>query len=150
MPGTLRESMALLTEAYDKWDLIGMNFKNDMYNRDVANEDRLPHYPYRDDGNLLWEAIEEWCNHYVNEVYSGDDEVADDIELQVPLTLSSVVIVLVRKLLTYTVLSGSLDQTSNCFWHASHMAAMVFRCVCFLGTLEQPAMHAAGMAAGRG
>lgn len=87
MPGTLRETMALLTEAYDKWDLIGMNFKNDLYERDLANEDRLPHYPYRDDGNLIWDAIEEWCERYVKEVYSSDDEVAADEELQVPVQL---------------------------------------------------------------
>lgn len=83
MPGTLRESMALLTEAYDKWDLIGMNFPNDLQNRRVANDDRLPHFPYRDDGKLLWEAIETWVDSFVSGFYKTDGDVANDLELQV-------------------------------------------------------------------
>lgn len=83
MPGTLRESMALLTESYDKWDLIGTNFQNDLFNRQVNDDDRLPHYPYRDDGKLIWDAIEEWVEKYVDGFYDSNDDVEADPELQV-------------------------------------------------------------------
>lgn len=83
MPGTLRESMALLTESYDKWDLLGMNFTNDLYNRMLHDDDRLPHFPYRDDGKLIWGIIEEWVDSYVKAFYKSDADVLNDLELQV-------------------------------------------------------------------
>ncbi|NJR41781.1 MAG: hypothetical protein HC767_03085 [Akkermansiaceae bacterium] len=103
MPGTLRETMAVLTEAYDKWDLIGSNFTNDLVNRGLADNDRLPHYPFRDDGRLIWDIIEEWVVTYVKAFYNSDAEVAGDAELQV-------------RMLCLLVLWASTESLACLFW----------------------------------
>jgi arachidonate 15-lipoxygenase len=49
----------------------------------VDDDDRLPHFPYRDDGRLIWSIIEEWVSNYVKAFYKSDADVAKDTELQV-------------------------------------------------------------------
>lgn len=83
MPGTLREALAVVQEAYDKWDLLGSNFPNDLVKRGLADEKRLPHFPFRDDGRVIWDIIEKWVQAYVKGFYKSDEEVAIDVELQV-------------------------------------------------------------------
>ena len=39
-------------------------------------------YPYRDDGLLVWGALEQWVRHYVEHYYVSDAEVGADLELQ--------------------------------------------------------------------
>ncbi|KAJ8758905.1 hypothetical protein K2173_002684 [Erythroxylum novogranatense] len=39
-------------------------------------------YPYASDGLLIWSAIEEWVESYVNHFYSEPNSVTSDIELQ--------------------------------------------------------------------
>ncbi|HXK19872.1 MAG TPA: lipoxygenase family protein [Polyangiaceae bacterium] len=43
---------------------------------------RLVHYPYRDDGLLVWNAIAEWVAELVTAYYSSDAELRGDGELQ--------------------------------------------------------------------
>ena len=43
---------------------------------------RLPDYPYRDDALLIWGAISQWVEDYVNHYYSSDAAVQGDTELQ--------------------------------------------------------------------
>ncbi|MFD4599231.1 lipoxygenase family protein [Streptomyces sp. NPDC058464] len=42
----------------------------------------LPHYPYRDDGLLVWTAIRRWTDEFVDAYYRSDAEVREDHELQ--------------------------------------------------------------------
>jgi len=42
----------------------------------------LPHFPYRDDGLLVWQAISEWVGTFVAGYYRSDDDVLRDHELQ--------------------------------------------------------------------
>ncbi|GAA2781478.1 hypothetical protein GCM10010452_06760 [Crossiella cryophila] len=42
----------------------------------------LPHYPYRDDGLLVWQAIQDWVNEFVALYYRDDADVRADHELQ--------------------------------------------------------------------
>ncbi len=41
----------------------------------------LPGYLYRDDGMLLWEAVEMYVHHYLNLYYRGPDDLRSDHEL---------------------------------------------------------------------
>lgn len=50
--------------------------------RGVADPSCLPDYPYRDDGLLLWEAIQQWVSDYLRHVYADDPMVQQDVELQ--------------------------------------------------------------------
>jgi arachidonate 15-lipoxygenase len=42
----------------------------------------LPHFPYRDDGMLVWNAIASWVGDFVAAYYPSDAEVVADHELQ--------------------------------------------------------------------
>jgi len=50
--------------------------------RGVDDASRLPDYPYRDDALLLWGAINQWVENYVNHYYTSDAAVRTDTELQ--------------------------------------------------------------------
>lgn len=50
--------------------------------RGVDDASRLPDYPYRDDALLLWGAINQWVENYVNHYYASDAAVQADTELQ--------------------------------------------------------------------
>ncbi len=42
----------------------------------------LRHYPYRDDGLLIWNLTQKWIEEFVSTFYKNDSEVASDTELQ--------------------------------------------------------------------
>ncbi|MFD8500918.1 lipoxygenase family protein [Amycolatopsis sp. NPDC059657] len=42
----------------------------------------LPHHPYRDDGLLVWNAIQRWVGEFVAGYYKSDADVLGDHELQ--------------------------------------------------------------------
>ena len=50
--------------------------------RGVDDPNRLPDYPYRDDALLIWNAISQWVENYVDHYYTADAEVQADTELQ--------------------------------------------------------------------
>lgn len=50
--------------------------------RGVDDASRLPDYPYRDDALLLWGAINQWVEDYVNHYYASDAAVEGDAEVQ--------------------------------------------------------------------
>jgi arachidonate 15-lipoxygenase len=50
--------------------------------RGVDDTSRLPDYPYRDDALLLWGAINQWVENYVNHYYASDAAVQGDAEVQ--------------------------------------------------------------------
>ncbi|NET70468.1 MAG: lipoxygenase [Sphaerospermopsis sp. SIO1G2] len=57
-------------------------FPKTLENRGVNDKVKLPTYPYRDDGLLIWDAIESWVTDYFNLLYSSDAEVANDQDIQ--------------------------------------------------------------------
>ena len=50
--------------------------------RGVDDTSSLPDYPYRDDALLIWGAISQWVEDYVNRFYSSDAALQGDTELQ--------------------------------------------------------------------
>ena len=80
--GTLLESMALAKEAYSTWSLDQFAFPTELKNRGMDNPNQLPHYPYRDDGLLLWNAIKTFVSGYLKFFYPTKKEIAQDVELQ--------------------------------------------------------------------
>ncbi|WP_158102866.1 lipoxygenase family protein [Lentzea kentuckyensis] len=48
----------------------------------TAGSRELPHFPYRDDGLLVWQAISEWVGTFVGAYYRTDADVVSDHELQ--------------------------------------------------------------------
>jgi arachidonate 15-lipoxygenase len=49
--------------------------------RGVDDPSLLPHYPYRDDALLHWDAIRDWVASYLRCFYRSDTEVAADLEV---------------------------------------------------------------------
>ncbi len=83
LAGNLGESMELVKDAYEGWDIKKFAFPTEIKNRGMDNTDRLPHYPYRDDGMLVWKAIHTFVSDYLKHFYKTDPQnIIDDTELQ--------------------------------------------------------------------
>ncbi|MEP6486837.1 lipoxygenase [Microcoleus vaginatus GB2-A3] len=80
--GTLAETMELTREACSTWSLDEFALPAELKNRGMDDPNQLPHYPYRDDGLLLWDAIETFVSGYLKFFYPTEIALAQDIELQ--------------------------------------------------------------------
>jgi len=59
-----------------------ISFPQTLANRGVTDTTKLPTYPYRDDGLLIWNAIEIWVRDYFSIHYGNDLAVEQDSNLQ--------------------------------------------------------------------
>lgn len=82
LAGTLEESLEILKADYQAWSLDQYAFPNEIKNRGMADVETLPHYPYRDDGVLLWDAIHRYVSGYLRLYYKSAAEIQADYELQ--------------------------------------------------------------------
>lgn len=72
----------LAAQAVQELDFNRDLFPEQLAARGVGDAEVLPDYPYRDDGRLVWGAIERWVSGYVRHYYPSDAEVGADAELQ--------------------------------------------------------------------
>ncbi|MEG5137367.1 MULTISPECIES: lipoxygenase family protein [Microcoleaceae] len=82
LAGTLAETIEISREACTTWSLDQFAFPTELKNREMDNTTQLPHYPYRDDGLLLWNAIKTFVSGYLNYFYPTKETIAEDSELQ--------------------------------------------------------------------
>lgn len=82
LAGTLAESMELARDAYTNWSLDGFAFPAELKSRGMDDVNQLPHYPYRDDGLLLWNAIHTFVSGFIGHFYPTNEVISEDIELQ--------------------------------------------------------------------
>uniref|UniRef100_A0A9J7ZDE3 Arachidonate 5-lipoxygenase n=1 Tax=Cyprinus carpio carpio TaxID=630221 RepID=A0A9J7ZDE3_CYPCA len=59
-----------------------MCFPESVKARGVDNKDELPHYYYRDDGMMVWEAVRSFVSDVVRIYYGSDESVQEDEEIQ--------------------------------------------------------------------
>jgi arachidonate 15-lipoxygenase len=57
-------------------------FPRTLEKRGVNNSKQLPIYPYRDDGQQIWDAIYQWVGEYLRLFYRSDNSVETDQQLQ--------------------------------------------------------------------
>jgi arachidonate 15-lipoxygenase len=57
-------------------------FPRTLEKRGVNNSQQLPIYPYRDDGQLIWDAIHQWVGEYLRLYYASNQSIWDDEKLQ--------------------------------------------------------------------
>ncbi len=69
-----------MADAMTSYNFKETAFPNDIANRKVDNPELF--YPYRDDGILLWEAIQNFAKEYVNLYYKSDLDIIEDFEIQ--------------------------------------------------------------------
>ena len=82
LAGTLPETIEIGREACTNWSLDQFAFPTELKNRGMDNATQLPHYPYRDDGLLLWNAIKTFVSGYLKFFYPTKQKITDDSELQ--------------------------------------------------------------------
>ena len=82
LAGTLEESLQVLSDSYKSWSVKEFAFPKDIENRGLSDEAALPHFPYRDDGLLIWGAVEKFVTSYIRLYYKKEKDVAQDTELQ--------------------------------------------------------------------
>ena len=72
----------LAKRGYKEFSLHSLALPNDLDERQVKDEKKLPHFHYRDDGMLIWNAIEKMVTGIVGLFYKSDTDVAEDPEVQ--------------------------------------------------------------------
>ena len=82
LSGTLTETVEIAREACSTWSLDEFALPTELKNRGMDDPNQLPHYPYRDDGLLLWNAIETFVSGYLKYFYPTQEAIAQDVELQ--------------------------------------------------------------------
>lgn len=63
-------------------NLVDNYFPNTLKERMVDDTSKLPYYPYRDCGLLVWHAIESWVNAYLAIHYPNANDPGKDAQLQ--------------------------------------------------------------------
>ena len=81
--GELPEINNFLRESLKVWSLETAGLLKYLEARGVTDKNTLPHYPFRDQGRLIWDSTEKFVTSYVKAIYSSDKDVQDDYELQV-------------------------------------------------------------------
>lgn len=77
---TLAGSLELAARSHRQWRLDAWSFPRDLELRGLDG-DSVPHYPWRDDGRLVWDALVEFTDHYVHWAYGSEAELAADEEI---------------------------------------------------------------------
>ncbi|MEO1560864.1 MAG: lipoxygenase family protein, partial [Cyanobacteria bacterium J06632_19] len=79
---TIDSSRALVEADLQNYSFNKAMLPNQLQERGVDDNDKLPVYPYRDDALLIWYAIRQWVSDYLTIRYKNDQDVQNDTELQ--------------------------------------------------------------------
>jgi arachidonate 15-lipoxygenase len=82
LAGTIEASRTLAVQGVETFGFNDQLLTDTFKKRGVEDKTLLPDYPYRDDGLLIWNAIEAWVTNYLSVYYHDDDDVSRDTELQ--------------------------------------------------------------------
>eukprot|EP00951_Prasinocladus_malaysianus_P047674 scaffold651492_cov45-Prasinocladus_malaysianus.AAC.1 len=72
----------MLEHLYHDWRLEDMGLPQDLLRRGFDGNEKVPEYPYRDDGMLVWGALVDFVLDYLKAYYGSDYDVMADEELQ--------------------------------------------------------------------
>lgn len=78
----LSGAMKLIAQAYASWTFDDMGLPAQLKGRGVSDAGKLPYYPYRDDGLLIWTRLGQYIDEYLGLYYKSDTDVTGDYELQ--------------------------------------------------------------------
>ncbi len=79
---TIGDTVRISAQGLRSFDFNAAALPEQLCRRGVADPDLIADYPYRDDGLLIWRAIENWVRNYVEHHYHRDRDVLEDTELQ--------------------------------------------------------------------
>jgi arachidonate 15-lipoxygenase len=78
----LEESIGISAAFYQEWRLDEAAFPVEIASRKMDDSEVLPHYPFRDDGMLIWNSVQKFVDEYIALYYQSPEELAQDQELQ--------------------------------------------------------------------
>jgi arachidonate 15-lipoxygenase len=78
----LKSTYPFIAEQRKKFSFTGNYLPTRLARSRTDGLSGLPHYPYRDDGLLVWSAIRRWADEFVDAYYPTDADVRGDFELQ--------------------------------------------------------------------
>ena len=81
MAPTREVSLGLINQAYRQRPFEDYALPNDIKKRGIGSE-FLPNFPYRDDAQLLWNAIAKYVTNYLQRYYPDDRAIQQDPYLQ--------------------------------------------------------------------
>ena len=83
-PGTLESSLQLTEKGISDYfqNFSKFALPNNLRERGVDNRSRLRDFPYRDDGLLIWNSLENYVSRYIGIYYKSNQDVSQDSELQ--------------------------------------------------------------------
>ena len=81
LEGGLSGSLELIQNAYADWDFNDFDFPVRTAKRGL-DPVSLPYFPYRDDGQLIWDTLGSYVDDYIALYYKTDKDVTGDYELQ--------------------------------------------------------------------
>lgn len=79
---SLAGSLELAARSFKRWNLHQWALPRDLAERGVDDLQTLPHYPFRDDGLLVWNATAEYVTSYLDRFYTSDADIHADLELR--------------------------------------------------------------------
>ncbi len=79
--GTIASSQAAAVSARLSFAFYERMLPADLAERGVGADSMLADYPYRDDALLVWHAIHDWVDQYINIYYEDDAALSGDTEL---------------------------------------------------------------------
>lgn len=82
MAGSLAESLGFVAKVYEEWSVEKFTFPRLIKSRRTDDPEILPHFPFRDDGILIWNAVEKFVAEYLQLYYKTSQDLIDDYELQ--------------------------------------------------------------------
>jgi arachidonate 15-lipoxygenase len=84
LPGTLESSLKLTEQGVSDFCNNFSSFALPTYlrQRGLDNYLTLPEFPYRDDGLLVWNALEDYISRYIGIYYKTNRDIREDFELQ--------------------------------------------------------------------
>ncbi|XP_031553186.1 arachidonate 5-lipoxygenase-like [Actinia tenebrosa] len=75
-------SVQLLVKAFHTMSWADTDFQANIKMRGLDDKRKLPYFPYRDDGSVLYRSIQSFVQEYVEQYYGNDADVKKDNELQ--------------------------------------------------------------------
>ena len=75
----IEDTWDMVREAHLAWQFDDNNPDRIFDIRGVAN---IPNFPFRDDTQLLWQAVQNWVTSYITLYYPSQKEILEDNELQ--------------------------------------------------------------------
>lgn len=84
LASTIEEERVIAVEGAKSYlhNFNDVMFPKTLTSQGVGDSAKLPDYPYRDDGRLIWDAIHTWVSAYLRIYYTSDQQLLKDQDLQ--------------------------------------------------------------------